>query len=182
MGSMGGIDIDLTGDSTETNTFTTHGIYARAQFTDDADDEGGDIEVTVADTSVTNKGAFSYGVFAEHLGKGGITVDVSGRPFTPESRNGFGVYANHAKHRDAAGTDTTVDMTVGTGMRVRAPFGNGVYGQLSVDNVAGVAISHAGAIEARDLGILARTPLGSGIVRSDGSVCSWGTIRARDNR
>ena len=130
--------------------------------------------MTVADTSVTSKGAFSYGVFAEHLGKGGITVDVSGRPFTSEGRNGFGVYTNHAKHRDAAGTDTTVDMTVGTGTRVRAPFGNGVYGQLSVDNVAGVAISHAGAIEARDLGILARTSLGSGIVRSDESVLQLG--------
>lgn len=46
-------------------------------------------------------------------------------------------------------------MTVGAGTRVRAPFGNGVYSQPSVDNVAGVAISHTGAIEARDSGILA---------------------------
>lgn len=109
--------------------------------------------MTVADTSVTNKGAFSYGVFAEHLGKGGLTVDVSGRPFTSEGRNDFGVYANHAKHRDAAGTDTIVDMTISTGTRVRAPFGNGVYGQLSVDNVAGVGISHLARKRHRGAGL-----------------------------
>ncbi len=169
-GAAGDIAIGVRGGSIETNTFTTHGIYARAQFTDAAD-EGGDIEVTVADTSVTNKGAFSYGVFAEHLGRGGITVDVSGGSvMTSEGRNGFGVYAHHGKRREVTGTDTTVDMTIGAGTRVRAPFGNGVYGQLSFDNVAGVAISHAGAIEARDSGILAWASLASGLVRGDGSV------------
>ncbi len=169
-GAAGDIDVDVRGGSIETNTFTTHGIYARAQFTN-ADDEGGDIKVTVADASVTNKGAFSYGVFAEHLGKGGITVDVSGDSvITSEGRNGFGVYAHHAKRREVTGTDTTVDMTIGPGTRVRSPFGNGVYGQLSFDNVAGVAVSHAGAIEARDAGILAWASLASGLVRGDGSV------------
>ena len=169
-GAAGDIDINVRGGSIETNTFTTHGIYARAQFTD-ADDEGGDIKVTVADAAVTNKGAFSYGVFAEHLGKGGITVDVSGGSvITSEGRNGFGVYAHHAKRREVTGTDTTVDMTIGPGTRVRSPFGNGVYGQLSFDNVAGAAVSHAGAIEARDTGILAWASLASGLVRGDGSV------------
>ena len=169
-GAAGDIAIGVRGGSIETNTFTTHGIYARAQFTD-ADDEGGDVEVTVADASVTNKGSFSYGVFAEHLGKGGITVDVSGGSvITSEGRNGFGVYAHHGKRREVTGTDTTVDMTIGPGTLVRAPFGNGVYGQLSFDNVAGVAISHAGAIEARDSGILAWASLASGLVRGDGSV------------
>ena len=169
-GAAGNIDINVRGGSIETNTFTTHGIYARAQFTD-ADDEGGDITVTVEDASVTNKGSFSYGVFAEHLGKGGITVDVSGGSvITSEGRNGFGVYAHHGKRREVTGTDTTVDMTIGPGTLVRSPFGNGVYGQLSFDNVAGVAVSHAGAIEARDSGILAWASLASGLVRGDGSV------------
>lgn len=53
-------------------------------------------------------------------------------------------------------------MKIGADARISAPFAAGVHGRLGGANAAGLAISHAGAIRARDVGILARASFASG--------------------
>ena len=189
-GSSGNIDVDVQGGSVASKGLGLYGVHAwardssgtgdiemsvagtvvtmerrlaRAVFAENAGT--GDLAVKVSDGAVARAdGERSIGVYAVHGGNGAITLDVSGETVVAvEGGDSAGVYAYHFAPRAIANEDTTVDMTIGAGAQISAPFATGVQGRLSGSNTAGVAISHAGAIRARDTGILAWAALSSGI-------------------
>ena len=189
-GASGNVDVDVRGGSVASKGLGLYGIHAWARNSDGTGDVGmnvagtvvtmerrlasavfaenagtGDLAVTVSNGAILRAdGERSIGVRAVHGGNGGITVDVSGKTVVAvEGGDSAGVHAYHSASRAVANEDTTVDMTIGAGVRIDAPFASGVQGRLGGSNTAGVAIAHAGAIRARDTGILAWASLSSGI-------------------
>ena len=189
-GASGNVDVDVRGGSVASKGLGLYGIHAWARNSDGTGDVGmnvagavvtmerrlasavfaenagtGDLAVTVSNGAILRAdGERSIGVRAVHGGNGGIAVDVSGKTVVAvEGGDSAGVHAYHSASRAVANEDTTVDMTIGAGVRVDAPFASGVQGRLGGSNTAGVAITHQGAIRARDTGILAWASLSSGI-------------------
>ena len=189
-GASGNVDVDVRGGSIASKGRGLYGVHAWARNSDGAGDVEmsvagtavtmarrlaaavfaenagtGDLAVTVSDGAVLRAdGERSIGVRAVHGGNGGIALDVSGETvIAVEGGDSAGVQAYHTASRAVANRDTTVDMRIGAGVRISAPFANGVQGRLGGSNTAGVAITHQGAIRARDTGILAWASLASGI-------------------
>ncbi len=189
-GASGNIDVDLRGGSIVSKGLGLYGVHAWARNSDGSGDVEmsvagtavtmerrlasaifaenagtGDLAVRVSGGAVARAdGERSIGIRAVHGGNGGIALDVSGETVVAvEGGDSAGIQAYHFASRAVANQDTTVDMTIGAGVRIDAPFASGVQGRLGGSNTAGVAISHQGAIRARDTGILAWASLSSGI-------------------
>ncbi len=189
-GGSGNINIDVRGGSVTSKGLGLYGVHAWARNSDGtgdiemvvagavvtmerrlasaifAENAGtGDLVVKVSDGAVARAdGERSIGVRAVHGGNGGIILDLSGETvIAVEGGDSAGVQAYHTATRAVANENTTIDMTIGAGARISAPFASGVQGRLGGSNTAGVAISHAGSIRARDTGILAWASLSSGI-------------------
>ena len=189
-GASGNIDVDIRGGSIVSKGLGLYGVHAWARNSDGSGDVDmsvagtavtmerrlasaifaenagtGDLAVRVSGGAVARAdGERSIGIRAVHGGNGGIALDVSGETVVAvEGGDSAGIQAYHFASRAVANEDTTVDMTIGAGVRIDAPFASGVQGRLGGSNTAGVAISHQGAIRARDTGILAWASLSSGI-------------------
>ena len=189
----GGGDVAMTGGSITTAGALSHGVFALLR---NAANEA-EIVIGMAGGSVTTEGAVSVGLYAIHQGLGSVTMTMEGEAEVTTSGDGaHGVSAflsNAANEAEivvgmAGGSVATeglaspglrgfhsglgsVTVTTGGEASIEAPFAIGVEGQLvNGANAAGrLVVTHGGAVEARDVGVLAWAARRSGHTSGDGA-------------
>ncbi len=193
----GGIAIDLNDAGVGTAGDGAHGVWG---YVTGAENEAG-VSISVTGGSVATAGASSQGVLAYQVGGGRSSIDLSGAAVSTEGDGAGGVLAyvlNQASASGAAihmtgGSISTeglsargayglhrglgsVTMTTAGEAAIKAPFFVGAEARLTNDaNAAGrLLVTHRGAIEARNAGVLAWA------ARASGSTFGEGTRTADD--
>ena len=189
----GGGDVAMTGGSITTKGGNSHGVFA---FLRNAANEA-PIVIGMAGGSITTEGQTALGLYGIHLGLGSITVTMEGEAEITTSGDGaHGVSAFLSKSDNeaaivvgmAGGSVATegsgaaglngvhlglgsVTVTTGGEAEIESPFFVGVRGWLSNDaNAAGrLVVTHGGAVEAGDVGVLAWAYRRSGHTSGDGA-------------
>ncbi len=162
----GGIDMDLAGVAVETTGARAYGVFAYQTGA------GGDIAVDMRDVSVKTAGDGVHGVWG-HIRRAASAADVSvgaaGGSVSAEGLSARGFYGIH----EGLGS---VSLTTGAETSIVSPFFIGAEGRLTSDaNAAGrLLITNGGAVEAREVGVLAWA------ARSSGSTFGEGTQTADD--
>ena len=189
----GGGDVAMTGGSIATKGLNSHGVFA---FLGNAANEAA-IVIGMAGGSITAEGQTALGLYGTHFGLGSVTVTMEGEAEITTSGDGaHGVSAllfnaaNEAaivvgmaggsvatEGAGAAGLNGlhlglgSVTVTTGGEADIESPFFVGVRGWLSNDaNAAGrLVVTHGGAVEAGDVGVLAWAHRRSGHTSGDGA-------------
>ncbi len=159
-GGIAGVDIRTKGRA-------SHGVHARLYFRNGE----GSIFLDFRDGAVSTEGDGAHGVFADYSTPGG-DLDVETKTFVSlraaaVSTEGLGAVGAYVRHVDAGSASVTIDAE----SAIKTPFGVGAEARL--ENKAapnarreiaadGIRIEHAGEIEARAVGVLARAELSSG--------------------
>ncbi len=162
----GGIDMDLAGVTVETTGARAYGVFAYQTGA------GGDIAVDMRDVSVKTAGDGVHGVWG-HIRRAASEADVSvgagGGSVSAEGLSARGFYGIH----EGLGS---VSLTTGAETSIVSPFFIGAEGRLTSDaNAAGrLLVTNGGAVEAREVGVLAWA------ARSSGSTFGEGTQTADD--
>ncbi len=159
-GGIAGVDIRTKGRA-------SHGVHARLYFRNGE----GSIFLDFRDGAVSTEGDGAHGVFADYSTPGG-GLRVETKTFVSlraaaVSTEGLGAVGAYVRHVDAGSASVTIDAE----SAIKTPFGVGAEARL--ENKAapnarreiaadGIRIEHAGEIEARAVGVLARVELSSG--------------------
>ncbi len=191
--SAGGGDVAMTGGSITTKGGNSHGVFATLR---NAANEA-PVVIGMAGGSITTEGQTALGLYGVHFGLGSVTVTMEGEAEITTSGDGaHGVSAllfnaaNEAaivvgmaggsvatEGAGAAGLNGlhlglgSVTVTTGGEAEIESPFFVGVRGWLSNDaNAAGrLVVTHGGAVEAGDAGVLAWAARRSGHTSGDGA-------------
>ena len=190
----GGGDVAMTGGSiTASGGSFSHGVFA---FLRNAANEA-PVVIGMAGGSIATKGRASLGLYGVHRGLGSVTVTMEGEAEIATSGDGSeGVFAlldNAANEAAivigmAGGSVATeghgssglygahhglgsVTVTTGGEAEIATPFAVGVEGRLvNAANAAGrLVVTHGGAVEARDAGVLAWAARRGGHTSGDGA-------------
>ena len=189
----GGGDAAMTGGSIATKGLNSHGVFATLR---NAANEA-PVVIGMAGGSITAEGQTALGLYGIHFGLGSVTVTMEGEAEITTSGDGaHGVSAllfnaaNEAaivvgmaggsvatEGAGAAGLNGlhlglgSVTVTTGGEAEIESPFFVGVRGWLSNDaNAAGrLVVTHGGAVEAGDVGVLAWAARRSGHTSGDGA-------------
>ena len=192
-GAAGGGDVAMTGGSITTKGLNSHGVFATLR---NAANEA-PVVIGMAGGSITTEGQTALGLYGIHFGLGSVTVTMEGEAEVTTSGDGaHGVSAllfnaaNEAaivvgmaggsvatEGAGAAGLNGlhlglgSVTVTTGGEAEIESPFFVGVRGWLSNDaNAAGrLVVTHGGAVEAGDVGVLAWAARRSGHTSGDGA-------------
>ncbi len=190
--SSGNISVALRGGAALSTggTAANYGVIAYHQG-------AGDIAVSLDDASVSTTGRNAYGVWGYHASaSGGVSISLNDAAIRTSGDGARGVYgyvrdaSNEgsvfiamtggsiaAEGLGAAGLDGlhlglgSVTVTTGEEAEIETPFAVGVRGRLTNDaNAAGrLLVTHRGAVEARDVGLLAWAARRSGHTSGDGA-------------
>ncbi len=157
----GDVSVRMTGGSIETAGAGANGIVVLKRGPAGA----GSIEMTGGSIATAGDGA--YGAYVYMYGTGasteGLTIDAAGA-VSAEGLNARGLAGFHL------GLGSATVMT-GAGAEIAAPFAVGMEGRLTNDaSAAGrILVTHAGAVEARNAGILAWARRSSGHTMGPGA-------------
>ena len=190
----GGGDVAMTGGSiTASGDSFSHGVFA---FLRNAANEA-PIVIGMAGGSIATKGRASLGLYGAHRGLGSVTVTMEGEAeiaTSGDSSEGMFALLDNAANEAAivigmaGGSVATegrrssglygahhglgsVTVTTGGEAEIETPFAVGVEGRLvNAANAAGrLVVTHGGAVEARDVGVLAWAARRSGHTSGDGA-------------
>ncbi len=190
----GGGDVAMTGGSiTASGDSFSHGVFA---FLRNAANEA-PIVIGMAGGSIATKGRASLGLYGAHRGLGSVTVTMEGEAeiaTSGDSSEGMFALLDNAANEAAivigmaGGSVATegrrssglygahhglgsVTVTTGGEAEIETPFAVGVEGRLvNAANAAGrLVVTHGGAVEAGDVGVLAWAARRSGHTSGDGA-------------
>ena len=189
----GGGDVAMTGGSIATSGDLSHGVFARLN---NAANEAA-VVIRMAGGSVATEGAVAVGLHGDHSGLGSVTVTMEGEAeitTSGDAAHGALAFVGNAANEAAivvgmaGGSIATegltasglfgdhrglgsVTVTTGGEAEIETPFAVGVRGRLTNDaNAAGrLVVTHGGAVEARDVGVLAWAARRSGHTSGDGA-------------
>ncbi len=146
------------------NVIHSHGIYA------DRSRGSGSASVRMTGGSVETAGDNANGLHVYKSGSPGKgAVEMTGGAVSAEGLNARGLWVRH----DGLGS---IEMTTGAAAEVAAPFAIGMEGRLTNDDSAAgrILVTHAGAVEAPDAGVVAW------VRRSSGHTMGAGATTADD--
>ena len=152
----GSVNVALSGrgGAVETAGTGAAGLYV---YTNAASGEGS-IEMTGGSIETMGDEAHGAHVRMDNAAStAALTIDATGGAITVEGWGARGLLGTH----DGLGS---VEVTTGAGMAIQAPFAVGMEARVTNDaNAAGrLVVTHAGAVEARDVGVLAWAARSSG--------------------
>ncbi len=197
------LSVRMTGGSVETTGSGSHGIFVNAS-NDNGATEGPAMSVDLEGGSVRTRGN-AYGVFfASYRGSRDASFRMTGGSIVTEADNvhsvdfwlrrfatgqtasarmtGGSIVAEGLGGRGLASLELyygSLDVMTGAGATIAAPFAVGMEGLLEVNASATgrLVFEHGGAVEARDVGVLARAARASGHTRGAGA--QWADDTAR---
>ena len=187
------LDIDIVRGSVKTTGARSYGILGYV----DRPASASALSIDADGVAVSTTGDTSHGFFALHLGTGGVAVDLEDVAISTTGDGSYGVVGNirnaastAAIAIDAAGDRAiaveglntagilglqaglgSVGVTTGAGTAITAPFAAGMEARATNDaGAAGrVVVTHGGAAEAREVGVLAWAARSSGHTMGDGA-------------
>ena len=187
------LDIDVLRGSVKTTGARSYGIlgYVDRNASESA------LSIDADGVAVSTTGHRSYGIFALHLGRGSLDVDLEDVAISTTGDESYGVVGNiryaastAAIAIDAAGDRAiaveglntagmlglqaglgSVGITTGAETAIEAPFAVGMEARATNDASATgrIVVTHGGAVEAREVGVLARAERSSGHTMGDGA-------------
>ena len=156
----GDADIDMTGGRVETAAELADGLHIYKAGT------SGDADIDMTGGAVTTKGREAHGIHilidgAANTSAGSIDV---GGVVTVEGAEARGILGNHGGSAGIAAKTTA-------SARIAAPFAVGMEARATNDaSAAGrLVVTHGGAVEARDAGVVAWAARSSGHTMGDGA-------------
>ncbi len=181
------LSIDANGVAVSTTGDTSHGFFALSLGT-------GSVAVDLEDVAISTTGDTSYGIVGDiryAASTAAIAIGAAGdRAIAVEGLNAAGILGLQRGRG-------SVRVTTGAETSIEAPFAFGMVGRLTNDESAAgrILVTHGGAAEARNVGILAWAQRSSGHTMDPGAetaddaartepmiaVASSGTIAAGDS-
>ena len=197
--SPGTVSIVLEGGTVRTrggiHTFSNVNFYSHGVYSE-SNNGRGDVSVRMTGGAVETAGASANGIFVVKRGPAGAgSIEMTGGTVTTAGDGAYGAYVMHGTGAsteglsiDAAGAVSVVGLNargllgVHTGLgsatvrtraaaEIAAPFAIGVEGRLTNDDSAAgrIVVTHGGAAEAREIGVLAWAARSSGHTMGSGA-------------
>ncbi len=180
--TRGDVSVRMTGGAVETAGAGAYGIFVVKGGLAGA----GSIEMTGGTITVAGDGAsgayvtHSYGLTGASANTEGLSIDVAGAV----SVEGLNTSVDGLITRGLLGIHRgwgSATVRTRAAAEIAAPFAVGMEGRLTNDaSAAGrIVVTHEGAVEARDVGVLAWAARSSGLTRHFGAPVQWADDAAR---